>query len=329
MSMQEFEVHQLLDRRSASNGYEYLVHWKGFQLKDSTWEPESNLTNAEDALYRFHELVMPQVEYESVPQSVFDDLARMLLPSSDRSSTETCQPLAIRSFSIATTNTSACSSQQECFAPTKTVSSSSSASNHCNQPTNSQPSQPLSWQQPQSGLTAASTNQDALQPKDACLFDESICRDDTLTFEPAAVVVNSVGTSQLDANAPLPSNHLPIAPIKPTPAPVSSFSTLQATSATNGSAVTEQRIDVADPIQIDNDCRPQLCAAALPSRITKSCARKQLDQQGYYIGQFVIICASARQQTSTALKRVAVASAIIVERRSCATSERAVWAVVS
>ena len=33
---------------------EFLVHWKGYDDTDQTWEPKSNLGNAKEALNDFH-----------------------------------------------------------------------------------------------------------------------------------------------------------------------------------------------------------------------------------------------------------------------------------
>lgn len=38
-----FEVEKLLKHRKKGKTLEFLVRWKGFEAKDDTWEPESNL----------------------------------------------------------------------------------------------------------------------------------------------------------------------------------------------------------------------------------------------------------------------------------------------
>lgn len=39
----KFEVEQLLKQEKRSDGWHYLVVWKGFPVEDATWEPENNL----------------------------------------------------------------------------------------------------------------------------------------------------------------------------------------------------------------------------------------------------------------------------------------------
>ena len=45
----EYKVEEILDHRSHGHGRsfctEYLVKWRGYSVFESTWEPESNLTN--------------------------------------------------------------------------------------------------------------------------------------------------------------------------------------------------------------------------------------------------------------------------------------------
>lgn len=39
-----YEIDSILDHRLGKDGrYEYLVHWKGYGVKDRTWEPEENI----------------------------------------------------------------------------------------------------------------------------------------------------------------------------------------------------------------------------------------------------------------------------------------------
>ena len=44
---EEFEVQRILDRRVARGKLEYLVQWKHFGAESNTWEPLSNLRNAQ------------------------------------------------------------------------------------------------------------------------------------------------------------------------------------------------------------------------------------------------------------------------------------------
>ena len=48
----EYEVDRILTHRyNAKDGFSYLVSWKGYD--DATWEPETNLQNARDAIDQY------------------------------------------------------------------------------------------------------------------------------------------------------------------------------------------------------------------------------------------------------------------------------------
>jgi hypothetical protein len=53
----EYEVEDILDvrvsRRGKSRRREFLVKWRGYDVFDSTWEPESNLANCPLLLQQF------------------------------------------------------------------------------------------------------------------------------------------------------------------------------------------------------------------------------------------------------------------------------------
>ena len=49
-----FEVNYIVDERLSRNQKEFLVHWKNYGIFDRTWEPESNLVNANEALHEFY-----------------------------------------------------------------------------------------------------------------------------------------------------------------------------------------------------------------------------------------------------------------------------------
>ena len=51
----EWEVDHIVDSRLKIKKLKYLVHWRGYDDSDCTWEPKSNLGNAKDAICDFHE----------------------------------------------------------------------------------------------------------------------------------------------------------------------------------------------------------------------------------------------------------------------------------
>lgn len=52
---QEFEVEEILQSKEENGVNLYLVKWKGYPHDSNTWEPESNLVNASDAISKFWE----------------------------------------------------------------------------------------------------------------------------------------------------------------------------------------------------------------------------------------------------------------------------------
>lgn len=55
---EEYEVEKILKSRRTgrTKQLQYYVRWKGYGPNDDTWEPESNLSNASEAIKRFHKL---------------------------------------------------------------------------------------------------------------------------------------------------------------------------------------------------------------------------------------------------------------------------------
>lgn len=47
---EEFEVEAIINHKGMGTQRRYLVKWKGYPNSDRSWEPESNLENAEDIL---------------------------------------------------------------------------------------------------------------------------------------------------------------------------------------------------------------------------------------------------------------------------------------
>ena len=48
-----FDVAAILDRRVDGDGAHYLVQWEGFPVADATWEPETHLEGALEAVSAF------------------------------------------------------------------------------------------------------------------------------------------------------------------------------------------------------------------------------------------------------------------------------------
>ena len=69
----EWEVDHIVDSRLKNKKLEYLIHWRGYDDSDCTWEPKSNLRNAKDTIHDFHK------SHSSVPHALFIDLADFLL----------------------------------------------------------------------------------------------------------------------------------------------------------------------------------------------------------------------------------------------------------
>ena len=49
-----YEVEKIIDKRKIKDSFEYLIKWKGYSIKDSTWEPEYNLFTIQDLIDEFN-----------------------------------------------------------------------------------------------------------------------------------------------------------------------------------------------------------------------------------------------------------------------------------
>ena len=69
----EWEVDHIIDSHLKNKKLKYLIHWKGYDDSDHTWEPKSNLGNAKDAIHDFHK------SHSSTPRTLSIDPADFLL----------------------------------------------------------------------------------------------------------------------------------------------------------------------------------------------------------------------------------------------------------
>ena len=69
----EWKVDHIVDSCLKNKRLEYLVHWKGYDDSDHTWEPKSNLGNTKDAIHDFHK------SHSSAPHALSIDPADFLL----------------------------------------------------------------------------------------------------------------------------------------------------------------------------------------------------------------------------------------------------------
>ena len=67
----EWEVDRIIDSRYKNKKLEFLVHWKGYDDMDHTWEPRSNLRNAKEALTDFYHANLSASRAISIPPEDF------------------------------------------------------------------------------------------------------------------------------------------------------------------------------------------------------------------------------------------------------------------
>ena len=61
-NQEEYEVEHIIDSRIHRRQLQYLVHWKGYNAMDRTWEPLKNLEHCQDLIKKFH------IKYPSRPK---------------------------------------------------------------------------------------------------------------------------------------------------------------------------------------------------------------------------------------------------------------------
>jgi Chromo (CHRromatin Organisation MOdifier) domain len=52
---EEYEVENILDKRTLRKKPQYLIKWLGYPLHDATWEPLENLGNAREKVKEYEE----------------------------------------------------------------------------------------------------------------------------------------------------------------------------------------------------------------------------------------------------------------------------------
>lgn len=50
----EYEIDEIIKKRTRNGKTEYLVKWRGYHMEDSTWEPTENLSNAKELVKEFN-----------------------------------------------------------------------------------------------------------------------------------------------------------------------------------------------------------------------------------------------------------------------------------
>ena len=53
---EEWEIEAIVVHKKMQHGIKYLVKWKGFSFSENTWEPASNLWNAQDLLTAYRKV---------------------------------------------------------------------------------------------------------------------------------------------------------------------------------------------------------------------------------------------------------------------------------
>ena len=65
---QEYEVEEILQSKEENGVQLYLVKWKGYSYDSNTWEPESSLKNASDAISKFWEELQAAQSYTRIQE---------------------------------------------------------------------------------------------------------------------------------------------------------------------------------------------------------------------------------------------------------------------
>ena len=60
-NIEEYKVEEIVDSKIYYGKLKYLVHWKGYPIKERTWEPIENLSNCQKYIDKFYK------KYPSAP----------------------------------------------------------------------------------------------------------------------------------------------------------------------------------------------------------------------------------------------------------------------
>ena len=76
----EYEVDEILDSRMRNSKLQYLVCWKDYPTRiDWTWEPESNIMHAPEAIKDFHTKIhWPPDDSLSIPELFYSTISRTI-----------------------------------------------------------------------------------------------------------------------------------------------------------------------------------------------------------------------------------------------------------
>ena len=69
----KWKVDHIVDSCLKNKKLKYLIHWKGYDNLDCTWEPKLNLGNVKDTIHDFHD------SHSSTPHALSIDPADFLL----------------------------------------------------------------------------------------------------------------------------------------------------------------------------------------------------------------------------------------------------------
>jgi len=60
---EKYEVESILDSHHRYSKLEYLIHWHGYDINEHIWELTTNLVNALQKVYEFHQLYLDKPQF--------------------------------------------------------------------------------------------------------------------------------------------------------------------------------------------------------------------------------------------------------------------------